>query len=463
MNNNDNNHKQLVIIEEPENNKNIDKFLSSFIKQNNSTGKLHSYLFVMIGLIILLLIWSMFSNMAQTIQIKGQVTPLDAIAKIRHELGGEIVKINVKNYDKVAKGEILVVLDDKKILTSLRQYKSKLKVTDSEIAHAVSYLKDNLKLLKGNEEFEQVETYVNNISETISQSAQLTEASKLISDNQDIEIKSQIEQNTIELNSLKQEIAVLQEQLKYLDDQRQIFNTLLESKNISKIRALDYEIKYRDVLIALKKAKADYESKSKATNELNSKRIVQQQDTIKQKYKDLIDLNKDKIDLISNIDQLENNLKNIVIRSPIAGIVQGVEVASGTTIEPGKEILSIVPSDSVLVFEAKAALQQKGKIELNNKAEVQFDGFNILRYSRIPAKIINISPYTFNGTLGQEDYIKVVAELESKEITAGSSNYEIKPGMSGVLYVTTDEQSLFTYIFGPIYDAFSQLSDQKQS
>ncbi len=440
----------------------VDQVLTSFIQDDSSRNKLHTYYYIIIGLIIALLIWSMFANMAQTVQIKGFVTPLDSIAHVNHEVGGEVVQVYVNNYDQVKKGQVLVALDSEKTITALRQYKSKLQVVDSEIFHSASYLKNNLNIIKNDANLKEVETYLNNISDTIHQSAQLTEATKLISDNQDEVIKSQIEMNAIDLKRLKNEVFVLSEQLKYLDEQRKIFNSLLESKNISKIRAMDYEIKYRDVLISLQKAKSDYNSKAKETIELKSKRIVTRQDTIKQEYQKLIDFNKEKIDLLSNIAQLENNYKLLKIRAPIDGIVQGIEIVKGVTVKPGAEILSVIPTNSEMVFEAKASMEQKGKIDLTDRAEVQFDGFNILHYDRIPATIINISPYTFNNGPMQEDFIKVVVKLNSKEIRSGSTSYQIKPGMSGTLYVTTDQQSIFAYIFGPVYDAFSELSDQKQ-
>ncbi len=456
------NNKQLIPSSNQYNRTDrIDRALTSFMRNDNSKSKLNKYFIIILLLILILFIWSLFATMSQTIQIKGQVTPLDGIAKVNHEFGGEITKVYVKNYDTVKQGDVLLTLDDKKILTGLKQYKSKLKVVDSEIAHSVSFLKNNLNVLKGSEDFEQVETYLNNISDTISQSAELTEATRLISDNQDKVIKSQIEINEIDLARLKQEVTVLQEQLHYLNQQRQIFNKLLETKNVSKVRAMDYEIRYRDVLITLDKTKADYDSKLKENIELKSKRVVNQQDAIKTQYQKLIDFNKEKIDLLSNIDQLENNLKNLNIKAPIDGIVQGTDFVTGIIVKPGADILSIIPIDSEMVFEAKASMQQKGKINLNDLAEIQFDGFNVIRYHRIPGEIINVSPYTFSDSPLQEHFIKVIVKLKEKEIRGGNTSYPIKPGMSGILYVTTDEQSIFAYIFGPIYDAFAEIGDQK--
>ena len=452
------NNKQLMKIEDTNQ---LDKFLSSFIDESSARKNLNKYFFFLLGFILIVFIWSQFTHIDQTINIKGQIIPQDGIAKIKHESGGEVIKIHVNNYKNVKKGDLLLTIDNQKILTSLKQNQSKLKVVDSQIAHAVSFLKDNIKNISSQDTAKKLEAFLNNISDTISHSQELNRASRLASDHKDQMILQQINMNKIEITRLKDEIVVLDDQLDYLNQQREIFQKLLESRNVSKIRAIDYELKYREVLRESKKARSDLNLKVKETSELESRRIVQKQDGIREKYEELVELNKEKIDLISNISQLQTSLDNLNIYAPITGNVQGLDIVKGVTVQPGEEVLSLIPTNSNFVFEAKASLEQKGKINLGSKSEVQFDGFNILQYSRIPAKILNISPFTFNEGIQEKEFFKVVVKLESTKIKSKNHIYDIKPGMSGTLYVSTGEQSLFAYLFGPIYNAFAHLYDQK--
>lgn len=441
--------------------KQVDEILTAFITDDTSKYNLNTYFFIMLGFISALIIWSLITTIDQTVDIQGQIVPQGGIAVIKHEAGGEVLDINVINYQQVKKGDNLLKINNKKILTGLKQYKSKLKVVDSELALAVAFLKNNINQFSDNNEFKQVESYLNNISDTIEQSQQLAEASKLASDHKEMVIQQQINMNKIEISRLNADIQDLKDQLSFIDEQRNIFNELLKSKNVSKIRALDYEIRYREILRELKKAKSDLESKDKETNELESKKIVQKQDSIKEKYEELVKLNKEKIDLVSNIAQLESSLENLDITAPIDGIVQGINIVKGVTIQPGEEVLSIIPSDSNMVFEAEASLEQKGKIHVENNAEIQFDGFNVLQFNRVNAEIINISPYTFNENTTGNQFFKVVAKLKDLEVKSKSEAYDIKAGMSGTLYISTGKQSLFSYLFGPIYNAFAHVYDQK--
>ncbi len=438
------------------------KLLSSFMDDPNSRNNLNRYFLIIICLLLALLLWSTITTIEQTVNIKGQIIPHAGIAKLKHELGGEVIKIHVENYQEVNKGDLLLTIDNNKILTGLKQNKSKLKVVDTEISYAIAYLKNNIDGLAQTSQYKEVSEYLNNIADTMEQSKQLIEASRLISDNKDNVIVQQINKNKIELQRLADEITVLQDELKYLDEQRGIFNQLLESKNVSKIRALDYEIRYREVLRDFNNSKSEMEFKTKETQELESKRIVEKQDGIREKYQQLVTLNKEKIDLVSTIRQLENSLQNLDITAPISGIVQGLDIINGVKIQPGEEVLSIIPTDSLVVFEAKASLEQKGKINADSKAEVQFDGFNVLQYDRVPATIVNISPFIFSeNNPMQDDFFKIVVKLDYDFVKSKSNQYKIKPGMSGTLYITTEKQSLFAYLFGPIYNAFSNVYTQK--
>lgn len=443
------------------NQSNFDNTLSSFITDENSKNRLNNYFLVILCFIGIILLWSLITTVDQTINIKGHIVPQDGIATIKHESGGEVIDINVSNYQQVKAGDRLLIINNQKILNGLKQNKSKLKVVDSEIVYAVAFLKNTLKDLTDKKQLQEVESYLNNISDTIAHSKHLAEASKLLAEHKDRVIEEQINKNIIEITRLKDDIEVLEDELVFIDEQRNIFNKLLETKNVSKIRALDYEIRYREILRELKKSKSELNFKTKETNELKSKRIVEKQDDVKTKYEELVKLNKEKIDLMTNISQLENTLDNLDISAPIDGIVQGIKIVKGVTIQPGEEVLSIIPTDSEMVFEAEASLEQKGKINVNSQAEIQFDGFNVLQFNRVKAEVLNISPYTFNENKTGNDFFKVVVKLNDNKVRSRNEQYEIKPGMSGSLYVSTGKQSLFSYLFGPVYNAFAHAYDQK--
>lgn len=409
----------------------------------------------------MLLFLSFITSIEQTITINGQVVPMNNIATIKHETGGEVLKVYVDNYSHVNKGDLLLTLDNNKILTSLKQNKSKLKVVDTEILYAAAYLKKNLKSIARQDVYKEVEQYLNNISDTIVHSKQLVQASRLVTDYKDEVIQEQINKNKIEIAQIDDDLNSLDKKLNQLAEQRDIFSTLLKSKNVSKVRAIDYEVKYIDVTRDIKAAKSKRDMLIRENNELESKRVINEQDAVKEKYEELVDFNKEKIDLVSNISQLETMLSQLTIKAPISGTIQGLNVVKGINIQPGEEVFSIIPDDTKVLFEAQASLQQKGKVNITSDSEVQFDGFNVLEYNRVPAKIVNVSPYTFVDEVNRNKYVKILLQLDSDKVVSKQDEFRIKPGMSGIVYINSGKRSLFGYLFGPIYNSFYNAYNEK--
>lgn len=435
--------------------------LVSFAYNEDKRSRFNRQYLIVLYLLLALFISSFLIEIEQTINLKGQIIPHSAIGKIKHETGGRVSDIYVKNYDYVKKGDVIISLDKDKFNTSLKNNISKLKVIDSEIVHDIAFLKNNLHDIVEESLIKEVENLINNIPATIDYSKKLVHTSKLISNHKDKLLQAQISKSYIEMKRLQDESEMLSDEIIKLGEQRDIFSKLLASKNVSKIRALDYEIKYIDAKRELSKTKANIEAKNKEISELENKRMVQKQDDVKEKYEELLELNKQKLDLISNITHLEETLSKHDIRAPISGIIQGIDILKDSSIQPGEQVAAIIPDDADVIFEAKATLAQKAKINYKSKAQVQFDGFNAIQFDRVSGKITNISPYTFDVNPMHEEFTKIIVKLDKNKIESSKYQYPIRLGISGTLFVSAETQTLFAYIFGPIYNAFANAHGQE--
>jgi HlyD family type I secretion membrane fusion protein len=414
-------------------------------KQSKSIKNVIRSIDSVILIIFLIIIWSLITTVEQTVDLRGQITPHDGIASIRHSVGGIVETINVQNYNPVKTGELLATLDDRQSKSSLTQYESKLKVIDAQIYNIATYLKGNIDQTKN----------LNNIPDTIENSEQLILAEKTIADIDQDNLKIKIQENEIKQEEFEKRNGILKKQVSDLEEQKNISNKLLAVKAISKTEALEHELKYTNALSEYQKSQSESDQNIKELNEFKNKAILLKQTVMQEKYQKLIDLNKDKIDVVTAIFQFKTNLNNLEIRSPISGIVQGIKIVNGMTIQPGEEILSIIPEDGKIVFEAKIPLAEKGKLLNNLPVEIQFDGFNVMYYNRIKGKIINISPYIFNDDQTHLDYFKAIISMDQKSLQSGSTVFALQAGMSGTAYVQTGEQSLFAYLAEPLYRGIS--------
>ena len=83
-------------------------------------------IFSIVLFFVLVVAWSFWAKLDQVSRAPGQVIPTGRIQLIQSTDGGQIQKIYVREGDKVKKGQLLVQLEDVKILASVGEAKGKV-------------------------------------------------------------------------------------------------------------------------------------------------------------------------------------------------------------------------------------------------------------------------------------------------------------------------------------------------
>lgn len=396
----------------------------------------------------------------ESLSINGKIIPSNDVAIIRHERGGVVNNVLVKNYSHVNKGDIIIQLDDSELKSSLKSKKDRLEIIDVEINDAVSFLKNNLTDVKDSELQQKVSSLIDSVSRASSSSNKLYTANRDLFYSSDNIIEEKIQKNKNKLKSFSSKLKLIDNEISVVKQQKEIFSTLLKSKNVSKIKALDYELKYIQSI----KDREDIVKDADETN-MQIKELLEEKKSNKHKffmkvYEKLIELNKEKVDLTSNVQNLKYWIAKMIITAPLTGHVQGLDVSIGENIKSEDKILSIIPENTELLFEGEMQLSQKGRVSELKRAEIQLDGFNVIEYGRLSAKIINISPYIFSDAFEKSEYSKIILKIDSQKLQENKKLQNLQPGMSGTAFIYTDEYSFFKFLFGPIYDTFSNRYNQ---
>ena len=81
------------------------------------------------------------------------------------------------------------------------------------------------------------------------------------------------------------------------------------------------------------------------------------------------------------------------LRSPVDGVVQGVNVASlGTVIQPGQTVATVVPLHAPLAVDTDVSSQDVGFIKVGQQVEIKVSAFPFEEYGMISGKVTSISP-----------------------------------------------------------------------
>jgi adhesin transport system membrane fusion protein len=138
------------------------------------------------------------------------------------------------------------------------------------------------------------------------------------------------------------------------------------------------------------------------------------------------------------------------IKSPVRGRVQRLLANTvGGVIQPGKDIVEIVPLDDALVLEARIQPKDIAFIAPGQAATVKFSAYDFSIYGGMAAEVENISPDTVVDERGNAFYLVRVRTKGAKF----NDKLPIIPGMTAEVDILTGNKSVMAYLLKPVLKA----------
>ena len=126
--------------------------------------------------------------------------------------------------------------------------------------------------------------------------------------------------------------------------------------------------------------------------------------------------------------------------------LQVVQSLDGGVVQPGKDLVEIVPLDDSLVLEARVAPKDIAFIVPGQAASVKFSAYDFSIYGGLDANVENISPDTVVDERGNAFYL---VRVRTKQ--AGfNDKLPIIPGMTAEVDVLTGKKSVLSYLLKPV-------------
>jgi adhesin transport system membrane fusion protein len=151
--------------------------------------------------------------------------------------------------------------------------------------------------------------------------------------------------------------------------------------------------------------------------------------------------------LTENAVALADKVNKSQIKSPLRGRVQRLLANTvGGVVQPGKDIVEIVPLDDTLVLEARVHPRDIGFIRPEQSATVKFSAYDFSIYGSLEAKVENISPDTIVDEKGNAFYLVRVRTTK----VGFNDKLPIIPGMTAEVDVLTGNKSVLSYLLKPV-------------
>jgi HlyD family secretion protein/adhesin transport system membrane fusion protein len=161
-------------------------------------------------------------------------------------------------------------------------------------------------------------------------------------------------------------------------------------------------------------------------------------------------------ELEDTIVSLKDRVNRLVVRSPVAGLVQEVPLqANSGVLPPGGIVAKIVPVEGGLLVESHIDTRDIGFLEAGQPVTVKVNAFDYSRYGVIDGRLNFISPSTFLDDNNSPYYLAKI-ELDKSHVGVDPAQNQILPGMTAQADITTGTKTIFQYILKPIYTVLNE-------
>jgi adhesin transport system membrane fusion protein len=158
--------------------------------------------------------------------------------------------------------------------------------------------------------------------------------------------------------------------------------------------------------------------------------------------------------LEESIVAMQDRVRRTSVRSRMDGVVKTLKVTTlGGVIQPGSDIMEIVPIEDTLLVETRISPADVGFLRPGQLAMVKFSAYDFSIYGGLEGKVEHISADTIADTRANEVYYLVLVRTEGNSITAGDKTLTVIPGMTAGVDILTDRKTILQYILKPFLRA----------
>ncbi|MFC6522290.1 HlyD family type I secretion periplasmic adaptor subunit [Undibacterium arcticum] len=151
---------------------------------------------------------------------------------------------------------------------------------------------------------------------------------------------------------------------------------------------------------------------------------------------------------------LDDRVTRTLVRAPLAGTVKQIKVNTvGGVVQPGMDLLEIVPLDDTLLIEARVRPADIAFLHPGQEAMVKLSAYDFSIYGGFPATLEHISADTLMPERPgerQESFYQIRVRTRQNKPNGRAEPLAILPGMVATVDIKTGKKTVLHYLLKPI-------------
>lgn len=393
-----------------------------------------------------MLAWAHFAIIDEVTKGEGKAIPSSKIQKIQNLEGGIVAQIYVKEGQIVDPGAPLIRLDDTRFASNVGETEAdrigmalRVERLSAEVDDRPLAIADDLRKAAPKQASNEEQLYRSRRQQLADEVGGLQ--AQLLQKQQELrEFASKQEQYRNSLSLLRQEIGMSE--------------PLVKQGAVSPVEVLRLkrsEVETRGQLdatsLAIPRAQAAI---SEVQRKIDETRGKFRSDALTQLNEARTDLSK----YTATAKGLEDRVSRTMVSSPVRGIIKQVLVNTvGGVIQPGSDIVEIVPLDDTLIVEAKIRPQDIAFLHPGQEAMIKFTAYDYTIYGGLKGQLEQIGADTITDEDKKQTYYLIRLRTDRNHLGPDDKPLLIIPGMVASVDIITGHKSILSYLLKPILRA----------
>ena len=397
---------------------------------------------IMAVTLLVLIIWAGFAPLDEVARGEGKVIPSSQLQIIQSFDGGVVEAVLVSEGQVVNKGDLLLRIDSTRFLSSFRENRAEYLSLQARAAR--------LQALTTQADFVLPDSLLQAAPDIAEHERQLYLSNKRELSEQLSIAQSQLDQRSEELNEVRAKLTQVTRSLELTTQELNVTKPLLASGAISEVEILRLEGE-------VARAKGD---RAQALSQESRLLLAVEESEGKAREILLMETNKwrsELSDVLSKIASLSESstgladrIKYAEIRAPVRGTVQRIFTNTiGGVVQPGHQVLELVPLDDQLIIEAKVSPKDIAFLHPGQEAIVKFTAYDFVIYGGLRGTLEHISADTITDEKERTFYLVRVRT----ERAGFNPTLPIMPGMMTQVDILTGKKTVLSYLLKPVLRA----------
>lgn len=396
-----------------------------------------------LALLATLLTWASLAKVDEVARGQGRVIPSSHVQVVQSLDGGIVSDILVQEGSVVKKGQLLLRIDPTRFASSLQENESQVVALQAKASR--------LRAIAENRPF----VLPAGLEKTYPELAE-AERSLYLSRQQELQAGIAIAQQQLEQRSQEMNEAISQRNQaaeSFTLTQRELVMTsgLSGSGAVSEVEVLRLQRDATRFRGERDTANAQISRLESAINEAKRKRQETELTFRNQARTELAETMGKLQGLLAGTSALQDKVDRTEVRAPMHGTIKQLLVTTvGGVIQPGKDLVEIVPLNDNLLLEARILPRDIAFLRPGQKAMVRFTAYDFSIYGGLEATLEHIAADTVTDDKGNSFY---VVHVRTHQSWVGSDHQPILPGMVADVDILTGKRTVLSYLLKPVLRA----------